>query len=42
MTTSAIPTEEQVLGWFNSVIDWGRWGDDDELGMLNLIGDVKR
>ena len=42
MTTPAIPTEEQVLGWFDSLSNWGRWGDDDELGTLNLITDAKR
>ena len=42
MTTPVIPTEEQVLGWFDSLSNWGRWGDDDELGTLNLINDAKR
>ena len=42
MTTPAIPTEEQVLSWFDSLSNWGRWGDDDELGTLNLITDEKR
>ena len=42
MTTPAIPTEEQVLSWFDSLSNWGRWGDDDELGTLNLITDAKR
>ena len=42
MTTPTIPTEEQVLGWFDSLSNWGRWGDDDELGTLNLITDAKR
>ena len=42
MTTPNIPTEEQVLGWFDSLSNWGRWGDDDELGTLNLITDAKR
>ena len=32
-----IPTEEQVLGYFKSLSNWGRWGDDDQLGTLNLI-----
>ena len=42
MTTTNIPTEEQVLGWFDSLSNWGRWGDDDELGTLNLISEAKR
>ena len=42
MTTPTIPTEQEVLGWFDSLSNWGRWGDDDELGTLNLITDAKR
>ena len=32
-----IPTEEEVLGYFKSLSNWGRWGPDDMLGALNLI-----
>ena len=32
-----IPSEDEVLGYFQSLSNWGRWGDDDELGALNLI-----
>ena len=32
-----IPTEEEVLGYFKSLSNWGRWGDDDQLGAPNLI-----
>ena len=32
-----IPTEEEVLGYFKSLSNWGRWGDDDQLGTPNLI-----
>ena len=32
-----IPTEEEVLGYFESLSNWGRWGGDDELGTYNLI-----
>jgi kynurenine formamidase len=28
--------------WMQEISNWGRWGDDDELGTLNLITDVKR
>jgi kynurenine formamidase len=38
----AIPTEAQVLEWFESLSNWGRWGDDDQLGCLNLITPEKR
>ncbi len=32
-----IPTEEEVLGYFHQLSNWGRWGPDDELGTPNLI-----
>ena len=32
-----IPSEEEVLGYFDSLSNWGRWGDDDQLGTLNLL-----
>lgn len=32
-----IPTEEEVLGYFRQLSNWGRWGPDDELGTPNLI-----
>ena len=32
-----IPTEEEVLGYFSKLSNWGRWGPDDELGTPNLI-----
>jgi kynurenine formamidase len=32
-----IPTEEEVLGYFDRLSNWGRWGPDDELGTPNLI-----
>ena len=38
----AIPTETQVLEWFESLSNWGRWGGDDQLGCLNLITPEKR
>ena len=27
-----IPTEEEVLEYFNTLSNWGRWGEDDLLG----------
>ena len=36
-TSRQIPDEAQVLGWMESLSNWGRWGDDDQLGTLNLI-----
>lgn len=35
-------TEQEVLGWFQSLSNWGRWGEDDLLGTLNLITPAKR
>ena len=32
-----IPTEQEVLAYFQSLSNWGRWGDDDQLGTPNLI-----
>jgi len=32
-----IPTEDEVLGYFDKLSNWGRWGPDDELGTPNLI-----
>jgi kynurenine formamidase len=33
----AIPSEEEVLSYFTTLSNWGRWGNDDQLGTLNLI-----
>ncbi len=32
-----IPSEEEVLSYHQTLSNWGRWGDDDELGTPNLI-----
>jgi kynurenine formamidase len=37
-----VPTEAEVLGYFERLSNWGRWGADDELGTLNLITPQKR
>jgi kynurenine formamidase len=37
-----IPSEAQVLDWMTSLSNWGRWGEDDQLGCLNLITPQKR
>ena len=31
------PSEDEVIAWFDSLSNWGRWGSADELGTLNLI-----
>jgi kynurenine formamidase len=32
-----IPSEAEVFSWFDKLSNWGRWGDDDQLGTLNHI-----
>jgi kynurenine formamidase len=39
---AAIPSEEQVIEWLTSLRNWGRWGEDDQYGCLNLITPAKR
>ncbi|MBV8980244.1 MAG: cyclase family protein [Acidimicrobiia bacterium] len=37
------PSEQEVISWFDSLSNWGRWGPDDALGTLNLItAEVRR
>lgn len=31
------PHESEVLNWFDSLSNWGRWGEDDQRGTLNLV-----
>ena len=40
--TSHDVTEATVERWMTELSNWGRWGDDDELGALNLITREKR
>jgi len=42
MATPKIPTEAEVLEYMTSLSNWGRWGEDDQLGTLNLITPEKR
>jgi hypothetical protein len=37
MMPQSIPTEAEVLQYFTTLSNWGRWGADDQLGTLNLI-----
>lgn len=32
-----LPTADEAIGYFDTLSNWGRWGDDDRLGTLNLI-----
>ncbi|WP_166903444.1 cyclase family protein [Mycobacterium sp. DL440] len=36
------PTEQEVRNYFHTLSNWGRWGEDDRLGTLNLITSEKR
>lgn len=42
MSDAAKPDEAEVLGYFESLSNWGRWGPDDELGTLNYVTPSKR
>ncbi len=35
-------TREQYDTWMTELSNWGRWGDDDQVGALNLITAAKR
>jgi kynurenine formamidase len=35
-------TKAQVDTWMQELSNWGRWGDDDQLGAVNLITPAKR
>ena len=36
------PPESEVLTYFDTLSNWGRWGDADQLGRLNLVTAAKR
>ena len=37
-----VVTEDRYERWKTELSNWGRWGDDDEIGALNLITPAKR
>ncbi len=37
-----LPTKQDVDSWLKDRRNWGRWGDDDERGAVNLIDAQKR
>jgi kynurenine formamidase len=39
---SGEPPDADVIGYLQTLSNWGRWGDDDRLGTLNLITDDVR
>lgn len=40
--TQAIVPETTLIGYFDSLSNWGRWGADDEAGTLNLLTPERR
>ena len=36
------PTQAEVDGYFDKLNNWGRWGEADQVGTLNLITQEKR
>jgi kynurenine formamidase len=42
MPMTTVPSESEVLDYFDTLSNWGRWGPDDGLGTLNFVGDDKR
>lgn len=42
MAVHALPTRDDVIGYLRDRSNWGRWGDDDQLGAINLITPEKR
>ena len=38
----ALPSQDEVDAWLTERNNWGRWGDDDERGAVNLIDAEKR
>ena len=39
---ATLPTQSEVLGYMESLSNWGRWGPDDQLGTLNFMTPAKR
>ena len=37
-----VPTRADVVGWYREGRNWGRWGNDDQVGAVNLVTDEKR
>ena len=37
-----VPSKDQVLSYLREKRNWGRWGDDDQRGAINLITPEKR
>jgi hypothetical protein len=42
MPERPLPTEQEVLRYIRERRNWGRWGQDDQVGAINLITPAKR
>ena len=42
MAERQIPTRQEVLAYLHERRNWGRWGQDDQVGAINLITPAKR
>jgi kynurenine formamidase len=42
MAERTIPSKDEVLGYLRDRRNWGRWGEDDQRGAINLITAEKR
>jgi Putative cyclase len=42
MPEKPLPTEKEVMGWIRERRNWGRWGKDDQQGVMNLVTPAKR
>ena len=41
-TEHRVPTKEEVLAYLKADRNWGRWGQDDQRGAVNLVTPEKR
>ena len=37
-----VPTKEEVLAYLKEDRNWGRWGNDDQVGAVNMVTPEKR
>jgi kynurenine formamidase len=37
MSRQSPPSRDEVLGYFTALSNWGRWGNEDQLGTLNYV-----
>ena len=42
MPEKPLPTEKEVMSWIRERRNWGRWGKDDQQGVIDLVTPAKR